>query len=57
MTPDLADELRRFSSLSYGPQPGTFDGEALAGALRSFSVLKPQTSQDDESLPPLMPSG
>ena len=57
VTPDLADELQRFSGLSYGPQPGTFDGEALAGALRSFSVLKPQTSSDDESLPPLMPSG
>ena len=57
VTPDLAGELRRFSSLSYGPQPGEFDGEALAAAIRSFSVLKPDESSDDESLPPLMPAG
>jgi hypothetical protein len=57
VTPDLASELRRFSSLSYGPQPGEFDGEALAAAIRSFSVLKPDESSDDESLPPLMPAG
>ena len=57
VTPDLAGELRRFSSLSYGPQPGEFDGEALAAAIRSFSVLKPDESSGDESLPPLMPAG
>ena len=54
---DLAGELRRFSSLSYGPQPGEFDGEALARALRSFSVLSTGASSSDESLPPLMPAG
>ena len=54
---DLAAELRQFSSLSYGPRQGDFDGEALARALRSFSVLKPATSNDEESLPPLMPAG
>jgi hypothetical protein len=54
---DLAGELRRFSSLSYGPQPGEFDGEALARAIRSFSVLKSDESPSDESLPPLMPAG
>jgi hypothetical protein len=53
---DLAGELRRFSSLSYGPQPGEFDGEALAKAIRSFSVLKTDDSSNDESLPPLMPA-
>jgi hypothetical protein len=53
---DLAEELRRFSSLSYGPQPGDFDGEALARAIRSFSVLKPDSASDDETLPPLMPA-
>ena len=57
VTPDLAGELRRLSSLSYGPRPGEFDGEALATAIRSFSVLKPERSSDDESLPPLMPAG
>lgn len=53
---DLAGELRQFSSLSYGPRPGDFDGEALARAIRSFSVLQPDRAGDDESLPPLMPA-
>ncbi len=53
---DLAGELRRFSSQTYGPQPGEFDGEALAKAIRSFSVLKTDDSSNDESLPPLMPA-
>ncbi|MBT8107938.1 MAG: BatD family protein [Gammaproteobacteria bacterium] len=53
---DLADELRRFSKLTYGPQPGEFDGEALARAIRSFSTLKADDSSNDESLPPLMPA-
>ena len=53
---DLAQELRRFSSLSYGPNPGEFDGEALAQAIRSFSVLKPREASSEESLPPLMPA-
>ena len=53
---DLAGELREFSSLSYGPRPGSFDGEALANAIRSFSVLQPDSVGDEESLPPLMPA-
>jgi hypothetical protein len=54
---DLASELRKLSSLSYGPSPGDFDGEALAKAIRSFSVVKDETLSDAESLPPLMPQG
>ena len=52
----LADELRKLSSLSYGPQSGEWDGEALASAIRSFSVLKDQTVEKGEFLPPLMPT-
>jgi hypothetical protein len=54
---DLANQLNALSSLSYGPNPGDFDGEALAKAIRSFSVLKDETSEDRENLPPLMPAG
>ena len=53
---DLASELDRFSSLSYGPRRGEFDGEALATAIRSFSVLKHETAENHEQLPPLMPA-
>jgi hypothetical protein len=56
VSPDLASELERFSSLSYGPKRGDFDGEALANAIRSFSVLKDETAEDHEQLPPLMPA-
>ena len=52
----LADELRALSSLSYGPNGGDWQGEQLARAIRSFSVLKDDESQDDEKLPPLMPA-
>lgn len=52
----LADELRKLSSLSYGPQSGEWDGEALARAIRSFSVLKEETVEKGEFLPPLMPT-
>ncbi len=52
----LADELRKLSSLSYGPQSGEWDGEALARAIRSFSVLKDETVEKGEFLPPLMPT-
>ena len=52
----LADELRKLSSLSYGPQSGEWDGEALASAIRSFSVLKDETVEKGEFLPPLMPA-
>ena len=52
----LADELRNLSSLSYGPQGGDWDGEAIATAIRSFSVLKDEDSASAETLPPLMPA-
>ena len=54
---DLASELKALSTLSYGPNPGDFDGEALAKAIRSFSVLKEDSSESNEDLPPLMPAG
>jgi hypothetical protein len=53
---DLANELNAFSSLSYGPNPGDFDGGTLAKAIRSFSVLTDEQSEATEELPPLMPS-
>lgn len=52
----LADELRRLSRLSYGPQPEPWDGAAMAKALRSFSVTDTKTRPDNDPLPPLMPS-
>ena len=57
VSPDLAGELDAFSSLSYGPRRGEFDGDALATAIRSFSVLRDDSSEDHEQLPPLMPAG
>jgi len=56
VSPDLAGELDVFSSLNYGPRRGEFDGEALATAIRSFSVLRDESSEDHEQLPPLMPA-
>lgn len=52
---DLASELKALSSLSYGPNPGDFDGEALAKAIRSFSVVETENAESSEALPPLMP--
>lgn len=52
----LADELCVLSSLSYGPNGGDWKGAELAKAIRSFSVLKDDESQADETLPPLMPA-
>ena len=52
----LADELNKLSRLSYGPNTGEFDGDALAKAIRSFSVLKDDAAERIEQLPPLMPS-
>jgi hypothetical protein len=56
VSPQLADELNNLSSLSYGPGKGEFDGEALAKAIRSFSVLKEDDEEHIEQLPPLMPA-
>ena len=52
----LADELRNLSALSYGQESGDWDGEALASAIRSFSVLKDEVIEESEFLPPLMPT-
>jgi len=52
----LSDELLKLSSLAYGPGGGEIDGEALAKALRSFSVLKGDEGQSEQKLPPLMPT-
>lgn len=52
---DLAGELNALSSSSYGPNPGAFDGDALAKAIRSFSVRRDDTSAPTDDLPPLMP--
>jgi hypothetical protein len=52
---DLASQLEALSRQSYGPNPGNFDGEALAAAIRSFSVLSEDESGTEEALPPLMP--
>lgn len=54
----LTEELRKLSSVSYGPLLSDWDGQAMAKALRSISVLAEDdkvTAQDP--LPPLMPSG
>jgi len=53
----LAEELQHLSSLSYGPRGGDWDGEAIAAAIRSFSVRKDDDSETAENLPPLMPAG
>jgi len=52
----LADELLRLSSLAYGPGGGEMDGEVLAKAIRSISVLKGDESHSEQELPPLMPA-
>ena len=51
----LSEELRNLSSTAYGPQGGDWSGEALAKAIRSFSVLKDEADERGEVLPPLMP--
>lgn len=51
----LAEELQRLSSASYGPGNGDWDGKALAGAIRSFSVIRDDTDKQSDVLPPLMP--
>ena len=52
----LADELRHLSSQAYGPNGGDWSREALAKAIRSFSVLSDDDELPDEALPPLMPA-
>ena len=52
----LSDQLERLSNASYGPGEQDWDGEALATAIRSFSVLKDDDAEREDLLPPLMPS-
>jgi hypothetical protein len=52
----LAGELDKLSSLSYGLGGGDWNGDTLATAIRSFSVLKEDDPKTDEKLPPLMPT-
>jgi hypothetical protein len=52
----LAKELRVLCNASYGPHNVPWDGERLAKALRSFSVLEDEhTTCEAAGLPPLMP--
>jgi hypothetical protein len=52
----LSEELRGLSLASYGPQRGTFDGDALAKALRSIAIRREHAREEPaELLPPLMP--
>ena len=56
VAPPLADELRKLSSASYGPSGREWNGEDLAKALKSVSVLRPgEKRMAREQLPPLMP--
>jgi len=52
----LVEELQELSALSYGPQGGDWNGEALAKALRSFAVLSDSDDKNKETLPPLLPA-
>ncbi|MCH8099478.1 MAG: protein BatD [Proteobacteria bacterium] len=54
----LTEELRNLSSVSYGPADSDWDGQAMAKALRSISVLvEDDKVTEQDPLPPLMPSG
>jgi hypothetical protein len=56
VTPPLSDELERLSDASYGRGDRDWDGQALARALRSFSVIDEYSERESgEPLPPLMP--
>lgn len=53
----LSDELQRLAASTYGPG-GDWDGNALAKALRSFSVRREEKrAAPRDALPPLMPAG
>lgn len=51
----LAGELRRLADAAYGPGAASWDGPALAQALRSVAVLDETDDDQAELLPPLMP--
>lgn len=56
VAPPLSDELSKLSSMSYGPRGGDIDRDALAGALKSVSIVEAHApAQTREPLPPLMP--
>ncbi len=53
----LSTQLEALCSVSYGPGKKTWDGDALAKSMRSFSVLSAGAEQrPGETLPPLSPS-
>ena len=53
----LANELRKLSAVTYSKDGGSWDGAALASALRSVSVVVASEADiaADDPLPPLMP--
>jgi hypothetical protein len=52
----LADELRTLSAASYSKNGGSWDGNALANALRSVSPVRNKADiAAEDPLPPLMP--
>jgi hypothetical protein len=52
----LHSELGSLSGISYGPEGGDWNGEALAKALRSFAVVdNSESTESGDVLPPLMP--
>ena len=52
----LCDELVALSRASYGKEAGSFDGRAMARALRSFAVVDAASEKSAaDTLPPLMP--
>ncbi len=53
----LAEELRRLSNSSYGPETEEWHGEGLAKAIRSFAVIDEGEPTSGQILPPLMPTG
>ena len=54
--PPLSDELRRLSAASYSRDGGSWDGKALADALRNVTfVTHRDAAVAEDPLPPLMP--
>jgi len=52
----LSSELKRLCSASYGPEGRDWDGDAIARALRSFSVIEDENTEVPlDELPPLYP--
>ena len=52
----LSSELRNLCGASYGPSDASWDGAALAAAIRSINVVREQSEEVlEDGLPPLMP--